>query len=168
MQSQSLFLILFILIVAPILIISSNHNLFFGLVAFILFIAALRAILKTLSGSKEDVSDEDQSEKEELEDMIGLDAQKFGIGAKVVKNLIIILFYIYSLFFMHHMWLKAITLLLISSTCINIKRDLTEPAQSGTVKNQSRLYSVYTLVVSIFTLLVLALVTYNKLVTPLF
>jgi flagellar biosynthesis/type III secretory pathway M-ring protein FliF/YscJ len=168
MQSQSLFLILFILIIAPILIISSNHNLFFGLVAFVLFIAALRAIYKTLSGSKQETSEEEQSEKEELEDMIGLDAQKFGIGAKVVKNLIVILFYIYSLFYMQHIWLKAIALLLIGSTCINIKRDLTEPAQAGTISNQSRLYSVYTLAANIFTLLVLALVTYNKMVTPLF
>jgi hypothetical protein len=133
-----------------------------------MFIAALRSIFRTLSGSKENAGEEEQSDKEELEDMIGLDAQKFGIGAKVVKNLIIILFYIYSLFYMQHMWLKAIALLLVSSTCINIKRDLTDPVQTGTVKNQSRLYSAYTLAVSIFTLLVLALVTYNKMVTPLF
>ncbi len=168
MQSQSLFLMLFILIVAPILIISSNHNLFFGVVAFIMFIAALRSIFKALSGSKEDLSQEEESEKEELEEMIGLDAQKFGIGAKVVRNLVVILFYIYSLFYMQHVWLKAITLLLIGSTCINIKRDLTEPAQAGTANNQSRLYSVYTLAASIFTLIVLALVTYNKMVMPLF
>jgi hypothetical protein len=125
MQSQSLILILFILIIAPILIISSNHNLFFALVAFAMFIASLRSITKALSGSQDDLSEDDEAEREEFEDMIGLDAQKFGVGAKVVKNLVVILFYIYCLFFIRHTWLKMIDLLLICSLSVNIKEDLT-------------------------------------------
>lgn len=123
MQLQGLMMMLFFTIVIPLIIISTNHNIFFILMALVLFVASLKDIQNSFSyfkGSRhkptafenDDASDEKEV-IEELEGLTNVNIKKFSKGIGFVKNLIIILFFLYSSIYLDGLVYKSIISVII-------------------------------------------------------
>lgn len=169
MQLQGFLLMLFIFLIAPIFLISTNHNVFFVLVAFILFFHSFRTIIGLFLGTQEnpDTSEEDET-KEDLEEIFNFDIKKFGVGAKVVKNLIFVLFFIYCLFYLKHFWLKILVAAIICSWSLNIMNSITDNESVEIHHGIISLKGLYIFSINAATLVVLAMVSYNKFINILF
>lgn len=118
MQLQGLMIMLFFTIAIPIIIMSANHNVFFILIALVLFIVSVRDIrnilmfMKDFKSQGDYVVEDDMSDEreivEELEDMTNINIRKFSIGISLAKSLIIILFFVYCSFYVEGLMLKAL------------------------------------------------------------
>lgn len=156
MQSKGGVLIFMAILAFPIIAISTNHNIFFGIAAAAVTFASIRHIysLVMLNGFQEHEIDEEL--EEDLEDLIGIDIQRFGAGLSVVLNLVVILFICYCAFFLEAVLLKAVAALAISLQVrfiIKKVRAKDSPFDKNEHKLQILLSSVSNITVVLFTLL---------------
>ena len=113
MESKSL-LFLFVLVIAiPIFALSSNHELFFGIASLVVIIISVRNIVRLAADKSLEDDEPDEETVEELEDMMDIDAKKFGRGVSIICNMLIILLLIYSSFFLAALYMKIICALAI-------------------------------------------------------
>jgi hypothetical protein len=110
MPAQGLFLMIFMLVVFPAVIIFSNHNAFFVIVGFIVLILSFKNInMGLFYTKKEDIEDIDDELIEDLELIGEVDVKKFGIGFILIRNIIFIIFLVYCSFFLISFYLKMLT-----------------------------------------------------------
>lgn len=122
MQLQGLMFMLFILLIVPVMVISTNHYIFFALMAIILIISSIKNIYtRFFDLDSEDEEDSDNETEEEFEDLLNLDMKKFGTGIYIVKDLFVILFFLYCSFYLKSIFLKIDAALLILIQIHHIK-----------------------------------------------
>ncbi|NLK87500.1 MAG: hypothetical protein GX279_08425 [Clostridiaceae bacterium] len=109
MQSKGSVFVFLAILVFPIIAISTNHQIFFGVIAAILTIVSFANIVNIAGGNSFDEQEIDEELEEELEDLVNIDIKMLGAGLSVVCNLIIILFLCYCAFFLENTLLKGIT-----------------------------------------------------------
>lgn len=162
MQLQGLMFMLFMLIIIPILILSTNHNVFFVVIAVALFLVSMRNMYTVLFHPAESPVESDDDMMEELEDAMNVDMKKFGTGAIVVRNLLFILFFIYCVFYVSSIWLKVLIFINIAhwvyDTVINISKS--EPGIAE--RNKSRVRDAVFLLVNTSATLLITFVVCNK------
>ncbi len=108
MQSKGSVLIFLVILAFPIIAISTNHDLFFGIMAVIVAIISLMNIHRIIKKSSFNEQEIDEKLEEELEELADIDIKKIGNGLSVVYNLISILFLLYCSFFLETILLKSI------------------------------------------------------------
>lgn len=151
----------FMLIIAPIMMLFTNHNIFFIVIGFILWVASLKNIHTILFKSKKSSIQVEKSDVNDLESVIDIDLKKFGTGTKVVKNLMIILFLVYCSFFVNAFILKALTTAIIIYRIHIVLKSILNPKSILSVKN-SNLKSLLLILVNLTTIILIAIVTCNK------
>lgn len=108
MQSKGKVIIFLVIFAFPIIAISANHQLFFGIIAAIMTIISLTNINNILKKNCFEEHEIDEELDEELEELVEIDIKKFGNGLSVVNNLISIVFLCYCSFYLETILLKAL------------------------------------------------------------
>ncbi|NLD48398.1 MAG: hypothetical protein GX660_14605 [Clostridiaceae bacterium] len=161
MQLQRMLLILLMLIIIPIIIISSNDSAFFIILAIILSLASLKSIIENLFISIEDDIDLSDDMIDEIEDQTNLNIYKFGIGLSVIKDLVIILFFVYCNFYLYSFIYK----ILFTFVTLYWLNDLVSSIKNPD-KNNSQLKGIKVRFINVLTnlssLLIIIIVAYNK------
>jgi hypothetical protein len=161
MQSQRLIFFIFMLIAFPIIILFTNHNLFFIVVALVLFLTSAIKLNKTLQSSSNSHSEIEGEPNKEFEDLINIDFKTFGKGIKLVKNLIIILFFIYSIFYFDSLLLKVLTSIVILYRI----SDIIGRFSDNDYYSFQNLFSdkkIFVLIINILSILIIMVTVYNK------
>lgn len=156
MQSKSSIFIFLLIIMIPILAISTNHEIFFAVTSLLLAAVAVRYIYKQLSGESFSDNDIDDELEEELEELIHIDVKRVGIGISVAYNLLTILFLCYCAFFLDTILLKAVASLAIILQIHFIMKKIRKASAAYNPdkhKPEILLSGVLNLVVIIFTVL---------------
>lgn len=165
MQIESLFIALIMIIIIPIIIISSDHNAFFFITGFIVIISSILNLNKNISNSSKVVYDENHDSIDEFEELLNIDVKKFGIGLKFVKNLFIILFILYCIFFITSIFIKIFAVIVISywlQDCLNLFSDINS---KSTIKIFPWYHKYIFTVVNISSLIVVFNVIYFKIIS---
>ena len=113
MQSRGSTLIFLVILAFPVIAISANHQIFFGVIATILTVISFANIYNIAKGNGFEEKEVDEELEEELEELVDIDLKMFGAGLSVVCNLIIILFLCYCAFYLESILLKGVTALSI-------------------------------------------------------
>lgn len=156
MQSKSLAFLFIILLAIPIAALSSNHEIFFIVMSFIVTVISVRYIFRLLTGESLKGNGADEEMEEELEDLIEIDVKRFGKGVSVAGNLLAILFIFYCAFFLETIILKAVASFAIILQVYFILKKAgknTLPFDPDKHKPQIVLASVLNIAVIIFTVL---------------
>lgn len=158
MQSKGSVLIFLIILIFPIIAIFSDHQIFFVIMSIIIAFVSCRFIFNLLSGNGLDERENDEELEEELEDMIDIDVRLFGTGMSVAYNMLVILFLIYSAFFLDNILLKGISTLAIILQIYFIIKKVGSKLQSF---DRNR-FKLQILISSLLNLVVIVLATINK------
>lgn len=162
MQLQSLFLTIFMLIIIPIMILSSNHNVFYVLMGLALFITSFKNIHYQIFDSNDYYLEDSDNSTEDIEAELNLDVKKFGIGTHIAKDLIIILFFIYCTFYIHSDWLKVAIFTLCFYWVNDIVLNLIPIKYSFIPIHEEKFPALIEILISSLTILILVFVTFNK------
>ncbi len=163
MQLQGMLFILLMLIIVPILVISSNDTAFFIIFALIMVIASFKSINNNLFNNEDDSDDSNIEFLEEIEEQLNIDINKFGAGLKVVKDLAVIIFFIYCNFYLNTIWLKVILTLLILYWVTDLKSVIHSMKESLDVDSKSTIKTRFiSLIMNLSCLLIIAVTTFNK------
>jgi hypothetical protein len=139
------------LIIIPIVAISSNDTAFYIITSIIVTISSLKSFYNNFFGiSEEEMDEEDIEFLEEVESQINLDLYKLGKGFQTIKSLIVILFYIYCAFYLHHFWLKALSTFVIVHWIYTLINNLKKSFNDYSKENVSFLKLLYMLLLFIF------------------
>lgn len=160
MQLQGLMFMLFILLIIPIMAISTNHFIFFAVMAVILVVSSVKNIYtRFFHVDQIDEEDTDEEAAEEFEEILNINMKKFGTGIYVVKDLFLILFFIYCSFYLHSILMKINASLLILIQIYHIKKVLNKKEQRK--KETTTLDRNLAMVSGILSLVLIALTTCN-------
>jgi len=108
MQSKSTVFVFMSLITLPIIMLSSNHEIFFGITSLILTVSSVKYFYELFLDNEIPPDASEAELEEELEELIGIDVKKLGTGLSIVYNMLIILFLCYCAFFMETLVFKAV------------------------------------------------------------
>ena len=108
MQSKSLVFLFIVVVTIPIIALSTNHEIFFGVVALIIMVLSIRYIYRLITGETFQITEVDEELEEELEELMDIDVKRFGTGLSIVYHLLVILFLCYCALFMETIVLKSI------------------------------------------------------------
>lgn len=113
MQIQMLFVAMLMLIAVPVMLLFSNHNVFFILLSIILFVSSFKKISDFLILDKDAKHNSFSDEElfEEIEEALNIDVARFYMGLNFIKDLIIIMFFIYCFSFMISIFAKSFIVL---------------------------------------------------------
>jgi hypothetical protein len=159
MQLQGLLIMLFILAVIPIMILSSNHEIFFILMAVILLVSSVKNLYRGLLGANSGSLESDSDPEEDLEEILDLDMEKFGIGIDIAKSLITILFLAYCAFYLNFLFFKAATALAILLQVYFI----VEKIKAGPECEPAGIHGIGRMLSSLLTLVIVLFTVFNKL-----
>ncbi len=155
MQLQGLLFMVFFLLVLPILALSTHQLIFFAVMAAIITFGAIQNIYNYfLSVGPDDDFEEEAAE--DMEDLLDLNMRNFGVGMQIVKNLLLVLFFVYCSFYLNSILLKIAAVLLILIQIYNIRKALSENPEGGKEaasldRNLAMASGVLSLVLIIFT-----------------
>ncbi|MCX7749105.1 MAG: hypothetical protein N2645_19770 [Clostridia bacterium] len=142
MQLQGLMLMLFMLVIIPIIMLSSNHILFFVIISMVLFFASVRNLYALLINYEVESNETDEESLDDLETLFELDMKKFGAGVKVAKGLIIILFLVYCIFSTNYLALRVLCALIGLYWVYDIRTTMELDKNSELPKHENRLNSI--------------------------
>lgn len=108
MQSKSAVFIIMLILAIPILLISTDHELFFILASTIVTITSASFIVASVSGTDLHINEEDEELQEELEDLMNIDIKKLGTGFSILYNMLNILLLCYCSFYLKSVIFKVI------------------------------------------------------------
>ncbi len=156
MQSKGSVLIFLAVLAFPVIALSTNHNIFFGVTAALITLAAVKSIYTLLMLNSFQQHELDEELESDLEELIDIDIRKFGDGLSVVINMAVIVFIIYCAFFLETILLKAIASLAIVFQ-VHFIINKAKKGSAGFDKNlhkpQILLSSISNLTVVLFTIL---------------
>lgn len=113
MQLEGMLLLLIMIIIIPIISIVSNDTAFFIILSLVLSFSSMRNILNPFLSNVSEDDEETKELVEEFKDTINFDFNKIKLGIRTSKSLIIILYFIYSCFFIDLFIYKIATVFLI-------------------------------------------------------
>lgn len=149
MPLQGLILLIFMFLIIPLLMLSTNQYIFFVVTAIILIIVSIKNIYKRLLNITEDEEDPENEDIEELEDMFGLNMKKFGTGINVVRSLFLILFYFYCSFNLNAIALRIPAAFLIIVQVHEIRTNLKQNKKVKLTTIPNRVFKITTSVLSL-------------------
>jgi hypothetical protein len=156
MQSKGSVLIFLAVLAFPIIALSADHNIFFGITAALITISSVRSIYSLLIHNGFQQHELDEELEDDLEELIDIDIRKFGDGLSVVVNMVIIVFIFYCAFFLETFLLKLIAALAIALQ-IHFIIKKSRKGNAGFDKNQHKpqilLSSISNIAVVLFTIL---------------
>lgn len=167
MQLQGLMLMLFMLVIIPIMVIFSDHDIFFIIMSLILAVSSIKNIHSILFNAGHSIPEEDEELADDLEDMINVDVKKFGTGIKVAKNLLIILFFIYSFFYIGSFYLKLTTSLVILYKVYEIVNTITL-SNSNPIKSKSKVRDLIAVFANLGSVALIVFAACNKFIKMVF
>jgi hypothetical protein len=162
MQLQGLKLMLFILVIVPAIILFSNHNVFFIVVALIILFDSFKCIFNTFSNIPPESSEEEDETLDELEELADLDVKKFGTGVKVVKDLIALLLFIYSCFYINSAVIGIVASAVIVYRVYKILKCIGHPAAGIGDRVHNWLKKSAAVVFNLGTIVLIGAVAYDK------
>lgn len=136
MPLQGLMFLIFVFLIIPLLMLSTNQYIFFAVTAIVLTVISIRSIFTHFFSAAENEEDTQDDGIEELEDMFDLNIKKFGTGINVIKSLFLILFYVYCSFSFNSILMKLPAALLI---VIQIHQIRTTLRESTTIKKSTKM-----------------------------
>lgn len=159
MSVKSLFMMIFMVIVFPIVIVFHNADAFFIIMSLILLFMSIGS-LNTLMIPQADAYNEEELESEEVEDVlaeigetIGINTRKLGYGFIIALDLMIIIYFLYSFLILDVLLLKAIAIVLIADwiydivgvidNMLNNSDYSNKEQQDNTCTWKDRLYELY-------------------------
>lgn len=166
MPLQGLMLILFMIIIIPILLIFSNHNVFFILISLILLYTSLKNIYFKVFNSGLAASDSEEDLSEELEQTMNVNVKKFKDGILVAKNLIIILFLAYCTFFISDFLLKILIALILTFRFTDIyklfRKDKNLEPTSALIQKVKNVFSLFIDIITVTIIIIVSISKYLK------
>ncbi|MDQ2086027.1 hypothetical protein RBH29_06185 [Herbivorax sp. ANBcel31] len=162
MQLEYMLLIIIMLIIIPIVAISSNDTAFYIITSVIIAIASMKSFYNNLFGINEKKDDDDKEFLEEIENQINLDLNKLGKGFQTIKSLIVILFLLYCTFYLHHFWLKALSMFVVVHWINILINNLNRNTDDDLKEKKSFLKRFYLLIVNICALVIITFSAYSK------
>ena len=158
MQLQGILLIFFLAVFLPITILSSNQDAFFLILSIILSVLAIKNIyVNFFDKSIEELSEDNDDEVNELEDLLGMDVKKLAKGFNVALTMVTVLYFMYCIFFLHALFVKIVIYLIIIFHIHGIVIYL-----KGSENRKGLVFRVWMLAVYSGTLLVTVTVALNK------
>jgi hypothetical protein len=166
MQSNGFSLMIFIFLALPVIILFSNHDIFFIIIALILIISSIKNLYQTII-KPPDIQSENESIFEDYGEDEDLSSEGMGISARIVKNLVVILFYIYCTFFIYSIAFRAVVLIIILywlHDTINSPARPTDSTDISTppIKTNTSVQGALSFFVNIGSILMIIFVTCNK------
>jgi hypothetical protein len=161
MQLQSLMIMMFMLIVLPIFVLFADHTTFFIVIALLLFSASLKNLREQIKGLHADRSQSMDEDNEEIDERTEKEIRTFEKGIVVIKNLMMILFFIYCLFFSNSLWLQLITSAVILYWLRDLAVNLLDDPEDYTEAGHPLSKAVY-IVVNLCTLGLVLIAAYNR------
>ncbi|MFZ5986504.1 MAG: hypothetical protein ACOYWZ_05170 [Bacillota bacterium] len=162
MQLEGMLLILIMLIIIPVLAISSNDAAFFIVTAILISFSSIKSIYAALLKVKDESDDDKDEVFAEIEEQVDMDLSKIGTGIKVIKNLVIVLFFGYCSFFLNTFWLKALCAFVIIYWVNDIRLNLRQKENSTSQDYFSLISRFLVITISISSLLLISLSAYNR------
>ncbi len=155
MQSKGSTFIFIAILAFPVIAISANHQIFFGVIAAILLAVSIANIYTIAKGTGFEEHEIDEELEEELEELVDIDLHMFGAGLSIICNLTIILFLCYCAFYLENIIFKGITVLSILLQLYFIQRKIKNSGifDKNLHKPQVFLASISNTAVVLFTLL---------------
>jgi hypothetical protein len=166
MQSNGFSLMIFIFLVLPVIILFSNHDIFFVIIALILIISSIKNLYQTII-KPPDIKSDDESIFEDYGEDEDLSSEGLGISTRIVKNLIVILFYIYCTFFIYSIIFRAVVLAIILYWLHDTINSPAKPADdtdisAPPIKTNTNAQGALTFFVNVGSILMIIFVTCNK------
>lgn len=160
MSQQGLMLLFFVFCMIPVMILFTNHNIFFIVSALFLLVSSIGRIQAALSPQAFEASkveEDDDTEADENPEIV-----RFNLGVKAVRNLIVVLFFIYCTFFSEGFVFKLMSAFAIVYWLRQTILDLTEG--TGMWERQNRPYErLASFTAGACSILLIAMVAYTKL-----
>lgn len=113
MQLEGMLLLLIMIIIVPVISIVSNDTAFYIILSLVLSFSSMRNILNPFLPNVSEDDEETKELVEEFKDTINFDFNKIKLGIRTSKAMIIILYFIYSCFFIDLFIYKTATVFLI-------------------------------------------------------
>lgn len=163
MQEQGLLVMLFIMFVMPMMLLFSNHDMFFVIIALVLFISSAISIKNRFFGKRyTEPPDEDAEMMDEFEDYINLDLEKFDKGTKVVRHSIALIFFVYCSFYVQSIWFSIPLALVIVFWVYKILEDVLSESSALLPFKSPLLNDSFVILNSIASLVIIVAATLNK------
>ena len=166
MPLQAFMFMILTFIVITVFLLFSNHEVFFVIMALILFVNALRSIYISAVGYKKGLPNYNNGDEELIDDMeatVDFDFRRFDTGTRVVKYAISILFYVYCFFFVNSILVKILISTIILYWLYYIKNTIKEKdifSMAFSKKKSQRLLSA---IANSAAAIVILVVAFNKL-----
>lgn len=113
MQLEGMLLLLIMIIIIPVISIVSNDTAFFIILSLVLSFSSIRNIINPFLTNASEDDEETKELVEEFKDILNFDFNKIKLGIRTSKAMIIILYFIYSCFFIDLFIYKIATVFLI-------------------------------------------------------
>lgn len=162
MQLQGLILILFMIIIIPLSILFANDNVFFILLSILIIFTSVNGIYDKIFNFKTQSSNNKEEFSSDFKSELNIDIHKFGIGLSIAKNLIVILYLVYCTFFIELLFYKVLAALIISFRIFHVFKSISKQISSINPLWLDTIKNVYFVLIDIATILVIAVVSYNK------
>ena len=156
MQSKGSMLIFLAILAFPVVAISTNHHLFFGVFSAIVLAVSFRYLYFLLVGDKFADQQPYEDLEAELEELADIDLKVVGAGLSISFNLLVILYLLYCAFYLDTLVLKGVTAFAIFLQIYFIikKADFQKkPYDKNRNRPQILLSSLSNIVVVVFTVL---------------
>ncbi len=159
MSSKGSMLIFLAILAFPVIAISTNHNLFFGVFSAIVAVVSFRYLYFLLVSDEFEDQQPDEELEAELEELADIDMKVVGTGLSITFNLLVILYLIYCVFYLDTLVLKGVAAfaILLQLYFIMEKADFRKTAYD---KNRNRLQILLS---SLSNIVVVAFAVFNKL-----
>jgi len=126
MELEKLILFLLMLVILPIMILSSNHNIFFIITGIIIIIISIRNLYIIIFKVNINEIDDEDEYLDDPYDSEEFNIAKIGLGTVVVKNLVVILFFVYCVFHINLYILKILISIIIAYYIYYLKNSINE------------------------------------------
>lgn len=137
MQSKGSLLIFLAVLAFPIIALSADHNIFFGVTAALITLSSVRSIYSLLMHNGFHHHELDEELENDLEELVDIDIRKFGDGLSIVINMVIIVFISYCAFYLETILLKGIAALAMTLQVYFIIKK-SQKGSAGFDKNQHK------------------------------
>jgi hypothetical protein len=152
------------IIIFPIFIIASNHNAFFIVTSIILIIASIKNLNTILFKYRRVIYDESSESLKELEDIVHIDIKRLIIGIKIIKNLIVVLFLLYCIFYLPILILKIFSAVVILYWVMDSLNKISDLWSKSSIHIKTWFQNMFFLIVNALTIVIISVVSYLKII----
>ncbi len=162
-------LFLLMLIILPIMILMSNHNIFFIITGIVIIIISIRNLYVIIYKVNINEIEDDDENIDDLYDNEELNIAKIGLGTVVVKNLIVILFFVYCVYHINSYILKVLVSINIAYYIYYLKNSIIESKKAeNKEKLEFPLGRILGFVVNLTSIIIVIFTACNKFISQIY